>query len=34
MSVGFIVIVIAGFGCLILVGLIVAAIFLLTQKDL
>lgn len=33
MSVGFIVIVVAGFGCLFLVGLIVAAILILTQKD-
>ena len=34
MSVGFIAIIIVGLGCLVVVGLIVAAIILLTQKDL
>ena len=33
MSVGLIAIVVVGFGCLIVVGLLVAAIFVLTQKD-
>ena len=34
MSVGFIAIIIVGLGCLVVVGLIIAAIILLTQKDL